>query len=154
MDSPRSPPRGARRGSCVVDRTTLHIPERKGNRLLVSFQNLLVNPRLGLLFAVPGTAETLRVHGIGELLADSTLSGRYAFQGKAALMVLAVRVAQCYFHCGKAFLRSAAWNPRTWPERIPVSFGAEIAEGLGLADGAGFAAELDRGVEERYRTDL
>lgn len=136
----------------IVDPGTLLIPERKGNRLLFSLQNLLVNPRVGLIFLLPGTAETLRVGGEAEIRDDAELCDSFTARGKSALVVTRVRVTECYFHCAKAFLRSELWKPETWPERMSISFGEEIAEEGGLR-GAD-VAEFDAGVRARYRTDL
>ena len=136
----------------VADANTLLIPERKGNRLIVSLQNVLANPDVGLIFLVPPTGETLRVHGRAELTDDLDLCEQFTERGQRALLVMRVRVTQVYFHCAKAFLRSRVWQPETWPAPVPVSFGAEIAEAGGLAptDVAGF----DQAVAGRYRTDL
>ncbi len=136
----------------VEDDTTLLIPERKGNKLVFSLSNVIANPRVALIFLLPGTDETLRVEGEAELLDDADLCNRFVERGRPALLVMRIRVKGCYFHCAKAFLRSELWKPATWPERMPVSFGAEIAENGGL--GAGEVAAFDAGVQGRYRTDL
>jgi PPOX class probable FMN-dependent enzyme len=138
----------------VEDPTTLLIPERKGNRLLMTLQNLLADDHVGLLFVVPGTNETLRVHGTCSLVVDDELCRSFTSRGRAALLVLRVEVAECFFHCGKAFLRGEVWDPASWPARVAVSFGEEIAENLKPTDEAGFVKDFDRGVAERYRTDL
>jgi uncharacterized protein len=134
------------------DDTTLLIPERPGNKLIFSLQNLLANARIGLIFLVPGTCETLRVSGEAEIRDDAELCDSFAARGRGALLVLRVRVAECYFHCAKAFLRSRLWHPETWPEKMSISFGEEIAEEGGLegADISGF----DAAVRRRYITDL
>jgi PPOX class probable FMN-dependent enzyme len=136
----------------VTDDRTLLIPERKGNKLVFSLSNVLANPRVGLIFLVPGTDETLRVQGEAELLDDAELCERFVERGRPAVLVVRIRVTGCYFHCAKAFLRSALWNPATWPARVAVSFGAEIAANGGLD--AGEIAAFDAAVQGRYRTDL
>jgi uncharacterized protein len=136
----------------VADPGTLLIPERKGNKLLFSLQNVLANPRVGLIFLVPGTSETLRIGGEAELLDDAQLCEAFTARGRPALLVMRVRVTQCYFHCAKAFLRSELWKPETWPAEIAVSFGAEIAEAGALSRES--IETFDAGVHERYRTDL
>jgi predicted pyridoxine 5'-phosphate oxidase superfamily flavin-nucleotide-binding protein len=128
------------------------IPERTGNRLVFSLQNILVNPRVGLIFLVPGTHETLRVGGEAEIRDDAELCDSFSARGKSALLVTRIRVTECYFHCAKAFLRSELWKPETWPERMTVSFGEEIAEEGGLD--AAEVARFDAGVRGRYETDL
>lgn len=136
----------------VVDERTLQMPERKGNKLVFSLQNLLVNPHVGLIFLVPGTGETLRVSGRAVLLDDAQLCASFPARGRSALLVTQINVSECYFHCAKAFLRSHLWQPDTWPEPINISFGREIAQKGGLP-----AAEIeafDRAVRGRYETDL
>ena len=136
----------------VEDSRTLLIPERKGNKLIFTLQNILANPKVGLIFLVPGTCETLRVQGTAELLDDAALCERLSMRGNRALLAIRVSVTECYFHCAKAFLRSDLWKPATWQEEMTISFGAEIAGSGGMAPEA--AQEFDRGVRERYKTDL
>jgi PPOX class probable FMN-dependent enzyme len=136
----------------VVDPHTLLIPERKGNKLIFSLQNILSNPKVGMIFLLPGTNETLRVGGEAELLDDRALCETFVERGKAALLVIRVRVTQAYFHCGKALLRSDLWNPTGWPARLNVSFGQEIAEEGGLRREQ--IDSFDAGVQQRYKTDL
>jgi PPOX class probable FMN-dependent enzyme len=136
----------------VEDEHTLLIPERKGNKLIFSLTNILANPAIGLVFMVPGTCETLRVQGHAELLDDAALCEKVYARGAKALLVIRVRVTECYFHCAKAFLRSDLWNPDTWPEKITISFGEEIAESGGMERAV--IDEFDRGVAGRYKTDL
>lgn len=136
----------------VVDERTLQMPERKGNKLVFSLQNLLGNPCVGLIFVVPGTGETLRVGGTASLLDDAGLCASFAERGKPALLVTQVRVRECYFHCAKAFLRGSLWRPDTWPEEMSISFGQEIAQRGGLAQGD--IEAFDHAVHDRYQTDL
>jgi PPOX class probable FMN-dependent enzyme len=136
----------------VIDERTLQMPERKGNKLVFSLQNLLVNPRAGLIFLVPGTGETLRVSGNATLLDDAELCTSFAARDKPALLVTRITVSECYFHCAKAFLRSGLWRPGTWSEEMSISFGREIAQQGGLP--AGDIDAFDRAVHGRYETDL
>ncbi len=136
----------------VEDSRTLLIPERKGNKLIFSLTHILENPHVGLIFLVPGTSETLRVQGTAELIDDANRRETLTARGSPALLVTRVTVTECYFHCAKAFLRSDLWNPGTWPEKMAISFGEEIAESGGLQREA--IAEFDRAVGERYQTDL
>lgn len=153
QNRPTVSPKGDRPGFVqVADSRTLLIPERKGNKLIFSLQNIIANPNVGLIFLVPGTCETLRVQGTAELLDDPDLREKLAARGGKALLVMRVTVEECYFHCAKAFLRSDLWKPETWQEKMTISFGEEISERGGIA--ANFIKEFDRGVGERYKTDL
>jgi PPOX class probable FMN-dependent enzyme len=136
----------------VTDSRTLLIPERKGNKLIFSLNHILENPQVGLIFLVPGTSETLRVHGKAELIDDPEQCATLAARGSPALLITRVTVTECYFHCAKAFLRSDLWKPETWPAKMAISFGEEIADGGGLQREA--IAEFDRAVGERYRSEL
>jgi uncharacterized protein len=136
----------------VEDERTLLIPERKGNKLAFSLQNIIDNPKVGLIFLVPGTCETLRVQGHAQLSDDAALCDRLGARGSRALLVMKVAVEACYFHCAKAFLRAQLWDAASWPETIRVSFGDEIAQRGGLARAA--VADFDAGVRTRYKTDL
>ncbi len=136
----------------VEDSRTLLIPERKGNKLIFSLTHILENPQVALIFLVPGTNETLRVQGTAELLDDADRRATLAARGSPALLITRVTVTECYFHCAKAFLRSDLWKPETWPEKMSISFGEEIAQSGGLQRET--IAEFDRAVGERYKTDL
>jgi uncharacterized protein len=150
---PTLSPKGDEPGFVQVENDrSLLIPERKGNKLIFSLQNILLNPRIGLLFMVPGTCETLRVQGRAELRDDPALCERLSARGSRALLVMQVAVEACYFHCANAFLRSSLWKAETWPEPFQVSFGKEIAQRGGLDEAAIDA--FDAGVQSRYKTDL
>jgi PPOX class probable FMN-dependent enzyme len=136
----------------VTDERTLLIPEQKGNKLIFSLRNILANPRVGLLFLVPGTEETLRVFGSAELTADPAILARLTQRGHPALLAIRVRVDTCFFHCAKAFKRSHLWQPETWPENLRVSFGKLLAPRLGGAEE--LEKSIDAMVEEDYKTGL
>lgn len=136
----------------VKDEQTLYLPERKGNKLIFSLQNILHNPSVGLLFIVPGTSETLRVQGVAELTADAELCQSLSLRGREALLVTVVKVTECYFHCAKSFLRGSIWQPQNWSEQVKVSFGEEIACNFKLDKDA--IEKFDAGVSEGYKTTL
>jgi hypothetical protein len=136
----------------IVDDRTLLIPERKGNKMILGLQNILATGRVALLFLVPGTEETLRVHGRAELTADPALLERLVERGQPALLAIRVHVERVFFHCAKAFKRSKLWQPATWPPNLRISFGNLLAKKLGA--GADAAAKIDAAIEEDYRTNL
>src|SRR5690606_38890469 len=111
-------PKGDRPGFvAVLDDTTIAIPDRPGNNRLDTWQNLLVNPAVGLIFLIPGMNETLRVNGAAKLTADAGLREQLAVDGRLPITVLVVSVKACYMHCAKAFMRSKLWAPESWPDR-------------------------------------
>jgi predicted pyridoxine 5'-phosphate oxidase superfamily flavin-nucleotide-binding protein len=107
---------------------------------------------VGLLFMIPGTSETLRINGSAELTADPLLLERLSARGKPAVLAIRVRVEECFFHCGKAFLRSQAWKPEAWAERKKISFGAMIAKRTG--GGEETVAAVDAAIDADYRDNL
>ena len=136
----------------VEDEGTLFIPERKGNRLCFSLTNILATGRVALIFLVPGTEETLRVHGRCELTDDPAILARLVERGQPALLAMRVTVEQCFFHCAKAFKRSHLWDASSWGEKYRVSFGKVMAPKL--SGGDELEKAIDEMVEENYRTEL
>jgi len=111
--SPRGDPPGFVR---VLDDRRLAIPDRPGNRLADSFTNLLINPRIGILFMVPGKEETLRIRGEARIVRDPALRETMAVDGKVPKLALVVHVTEAFVHCPKNMIRSHLWQPGTWPD--------------------------------------
>ncbi len=146
-------PKGDEPGFCrIEDDHTLVIPDRPGNKLAYGLQNILVNPRVGVIFMLPGTPETVRVNGTATLTCDPELLGRLSARGKPALLAIRIRVEECFHHCAKAFIRSKLWKPESWSERLKVSFGAMAVKRMKLPDDV--AAKFDAAVDEDYRSNL
>jgi uncharacterized protein len=146
-------PKGDQPGFVLVeDERTLFVPERKGNRMILSLQNILANPRVALLFMVPGTDETLRVQGRASLTAEPSVLERLTARGQPALLAIRLEVETCFFHCAKAFKRSQLWQPATWPERQRISFGRQLAPRLGGGDE--LARKIDDAIDADYRENL
>ena len=99
----------------VLDERRLVIPDRPGNRRLDGMRNLLANPRVGLIFLVPGRQETLRINGRACITRDPALLELCVAQGKTPAVAIGVEVEECFMHCAKAFLRSRLWAGDTWP---------------------------------------
>ncbi len=113
----------------VLDEETLAIPDRLGNNRLDTFQNLLIDPSIGLIFLVPGNGMTLRVSGTARLVRDPELCQRFVVQGKAPKLVVVVTVEHAFTHCTKCMTRSSLWEPEGWPDLAGVPTLAEaIAE--------------------------
>lgn len=146
-------PKGDGPGFVVVeDDKHLLIPDRPGNRLAYGHRNILANPRVGVLFLLPGTPETLRVNGRATLTVEAELLERLSARGKPAVLAIRVAVEEVFFHCAKAFLRAKLWRPDTWGERHSVSFGKMFAAARSAP--AQTAAAIDAAVEADYRDNL
>ena len=146
-------PKGDDPGFVVVsDAKTLLIPDRPGNKLAYGHQNMLANPRIGLLFMIPQTQETLRVNGSAELSCDETLLEQLAARGKPAILAIKVSVEECFFHCGKSMIRSKLWSPEDWGEQHKVSFG-EMYAARKKAD-ASIVERYDNAIAKDYRDNL
>lgn len=140
----------------VVDDNTLLIPERPGNKLLHGLGNILRSGRIGLLFVIPGTEETLRVNGTAALYEDKDICRQMASNGKPALLLIKVQVDECFFHCAKAFKRSKAWQPDDWQAPLKINFGEQIARNAvrGKVRRAAIAKAVDAAVKVDYKINL
>lgn len=119
----------------VLDDATLAIPDRRGNNRVDTLRNIAANPRLGLLFLVPGVRESLRVNGRARISTEPALLAAMPAQGKLPSSALVVAVEEVFFHCGKALIRSDLWNPeRHVPRGTIPPIGRIIAEQLGGID--------------------
>jgi uncharacterized protein len=115
--SPKGDPPGF---ALVLDDTTIAIPERPGNRRADGYQNILSNPHVGLIFLIPGRTETLRINGRARLVRDAPFFDAMVVKGHRPVLAVVVAIEQIFFHCPKAFLRSALWQPESWqPEALP-----------------------------------
>ena len=116
--SPKGGPPGFVR---VLDEHRLAWADYAGNNRLDSFQNLVTNASVALLFLIPGLDETLRVNGTAELVTDAALCEQFAVGSKPARVVVVVTVVEAYIHCAKALRRAALWSPDAWldPSELP-----------------------------------
>ena len=112
--SPRGDPPGFVR---VVDEHTLLIPDRRGNNRIDSLRNLVRDPRIALLFLIPGVGETMRINGRARISTDPKLTESFAINGKVPKCVLVVTVEKAYFQCTKAIIRSKLWDPASKVDR-------------------------------------
>jgi uncharacterized protein len=128
----------------VADEHTLLLPDRRGNHRLDSLKNVLHDPRVALLFMIPGVKETLRVNGIARISASPALLEGFVVDGKAPRSVLVIKVQKVFFQCGRALIRSQLWsNERpvlTQPLPTPGSI-LQVLSGEGV-DGQAYDAAL------------
>ena len=148
---PDASPRGDAPGFVkVVDAHRLHLPDRPGNNRLDSLENMLANPRVGLLFLVPRRLETLRVNGTARLLTDPALLAEHAVRGKPARAVIEITAGSVYFQCGKAVVRSGLWQQERWPSIAGLATFAEaLVDQIKLADKAAVEERLELSYRDR-----
>lgn len=110
-------PRGDRGAVArVLDDRTIALPDRRGNDRIDSLENLLADPRLGLLFLIPGSGITIRVNGRARVTVDAAFCDSFAIEGKAPRSVLVIRVAEVYFQCARAVMRAGLWEAESRPD--------------------------------------
>lgn len=146
-------PRGDEPGFVrVADDRTLLIPDRRGNNRIDSLRNILADPRVGLLFLVPGLNETLRVNGRAVIDTDPMLCESFAVDGKAPKSVLVVTIETVFFQCARALLRSRLWDPVAQVPRASLpSVGSLLAEASAGREGGD---AYDRSLAERIPKSL
>jgi uncharacterized protein len=147
--SPRGDPPGFVR---VIDEHTLVIPDRRGNNRIDSLRNLVRDPRVALLFLIPGVGETMRIIGRARICTDPKLTESSAMNGKVPKCVLVVTVEKAYFQCTKAIIRSKLWDPASKVDRetLPTP-GSIIAQ---LTEGKMGGPEHDRQAPERIKETI
>jgi uncharacterized protein len=147
--SPRGDPPGFVR---VVDEHTLLIPDRRGNNRIDSLRNLVRDPRIALLFLIPGVGETMRINGHARISTDPKFTESFAMNGKVPKCVLVVTVEKAYFQCTKAIIRSKLWDPASKVDRktLPTP-GSILAEVTGGKMGG---PEHDRLAPERVKQTI
>lgn len=105
----------------VPDGKTLLLPERRGNNRADSLRNLIADPRIALLFFVPGIGETLRVNGRATISVDPDLLQMFALGNARPKCVLVVTVEAVYFQCARAMLRSDLWRTTADLSAVPTA---------------------------------
>ena len=136
----------------LLDDRTLLIPDRPGNNRIDGMKNILANPRVGIIFMVPGANETYRVNGSAKISIDPALLSRFVVRDKQPLAVIVVTVETAFSHCPKAFVRATLWgagNKR--PDGVPTH-----GDFAAFRDGADetYAAKYDAEYAERIPDEL
>ena len=147
--SPRGDPAGFVR---VVDAKTVMIPDRRGNNRIDTLRNLVRDPRVSLLFLVPGVGETLRINGRAAISVDPDLCASFDMNGKTPRSVIVVTAERVYFQCQKALARSRLWDPEARIERTELPSAGDILQGLSKNDFDGDA--YDKNYPERLKKTI
>ncbi|MCA0319383.1 MAG: pyridoxamine 5'-phosphate oxidase family protein [Proteobacteria bacterium] len=135
----------------VLDDRTLLMPDRRGNNRIDSLLNVVRDPRVGLLFFVPGVNETLRVNGRARITADAGLLERYAMDGKTPRTALVVTVEAVYFQCSRALHRSKLWDASLHRIRTELPSPGQMLKG---AQASFDAVTYDTALDARQKSTL
>lgn len=147
--SPRGDPAGQLMR--VLDEKTIAIPDRRGNNRLDTLRNIVADPRVGLLFLLPGINETLRINGRARLTTDEALRASFAIDGKSPVTVVVVSIEAVYFQCARALMRSALWDGSKQVARGDVPTAGEMTR---AADKTFDAATYDAALLPRQKASL
>jgi uncharacterized protein len=146
-------PRGDAAGFVrIADDRTLMIPDRRGNNRIDSLRNIVRDPRVALLFLIPGVGETLRVDGRATLSIDPELAAGFVVNGKTPQCVVVVVVEHVFYQCTKAIIRSQLWDPSRHVDRKTLPTAGQILAGVTAGRLGG--AEHDKGHAERTLAKL
>jgi PPOX class probable FMN-dependent enzyme len=143
--SPRGDPAGFVR---ILDERTLLLPERPGNRIADTLTNLLRDPRIGLLFLLPGIGDTFRVNGTAQLVDDPGLLVPCAVEGAVPRLGILVAIEEAYTQCSKALIRSELWNSERHIDRADLPTNGEVLRSVRQDDFD--AARYDEERAARY----
>ena len=135
----------------LLDDRTLLIPDRPGNNRIDGMRNLLINPKVGIIFMVPGSNETYRVTGSARISTDPELLKRFEVRGKPPRVVMVVAVDEAFNHCPKAFMRAKLWDTKERPSGAPSH--GDFAAARDGKDAA-YAKAYNEKYAERLKTEL
>ena len=110
------------------------------------------NNNVGVIFIAPNMRETLRVKGQAVISREPALLQELAAKGKPALLATRITIDECFFHCGKAFIRSSFWKPESWPAGAKANIGKQIA--ARVKAGEDLAQSVEEGLLESYESEL
>lgn len=136
----------------IGDGKTLMMPDRRGNNRVNSLRNIVRDPRVALLFLIPGSGSTLRVNGRAQVSADAELLASFKIDGKTPRSVIVMTVNEIYFQCARAIVRSDLWNPdkRVDPATLPTP-GQILAD---MSENRVGGEDYDKAWPERARRSL
>ncbi|MFC5481303.1 pyridoxamine 5'-phosphate oxidase family protein [Massilia suwonensis] len=132
----------------IVDEHTLLLPERRGNNRIDSLRNVIADPRVGLLFLIPGIGETMRVRGRAEICVAPDLLDSFAVDGKRPICVLRIAVEKVFFQCARSILRSGLWREEADTSSVPTPGAMLAALTAGGIDGPAYDSALPKRQRE------
>jgi PPOX class probable FMN-dependent enzyme len=146
-------PRGDAHGLVrIADETTLLMPDRRGNNRIDSLRNILRDPRVALMFLIPGSNNALRINGQAHLTADAAMLESFAVEGAKPRSVIVIAVQEVYFQCARAILRAGLWDAASQARAEGLPTPGQILAGMTAGEVGGEA--YDREWPERARTTM
>jgi PPOX class probable FMN-dependent enzyme len=136
----------------VADETTLMMPDRKGNNRADSLKNILRDPRVALLFLLPGHGNCIRVNGEAAISIDADLKASFAVEGHEPRSVIVIRTRAVYFQCARAIVRSGLWSPQSHVDAAKLPTTGEML--AALSGGSAGGPDYDRQWENRAQESL
>ncbi|MGB0659521.1 MAG: pyridoxamine 5'-phosphate oxidase family protein [Mangrovicoccus sp.] len=124
--------------------TQLALPDWRGNDRIDSLRNIALDGRVSLMFMVPGKTNVIRINGRAFVTADAELCASFAFKGKEPRTVIVIDIAEIYFQCARALIRSQLWGAQ-YDEPLPSP--GQILAGLTQGEVGGEA--YDKAWPER-----
>ncbi|MGL4813216.1 MAG: pyridoxamine 5'-phosphate oxidase family protein [Beijerinckiaceae bacterium] len=150
--SPRGDPAGFVR---LLDKNTLAIPDRRGNNRIDSLRNIVRDPRVALLFMIPGIGETMRVNGRAVISTDPALRESFTMAGKVPQTVILVTAERVYPQCQKALARSKLWDPAGHLERTALPTVGQMMQAIAARQNSSFdGAAYDAAYPERLKQTI
>lgn len=136
----------------IVDPKTLMMPDRRGNNRVDSLRNIVRDPRIALLFLIPGVGSTLRINGRAHVSIDAALCESFLTEGKAPRSVVVMEIDEVYFQCARAIVRSDLWNPAKHLSAKDLPSPGQILASMSESKVGG--EEYDRAWPERAQKSL
>ncbi|MDP3748139.1 MAG: pyridoxamine 5'-phosphate oxidase family protein [Phenylobacterium sp.] len=127
----------------IEDERTVLMPDRRGNNRCDSLRNIVRDPRVALLFLIPGSGNTLRINGRAEISVAPELLASFSVKGQSPRSVVVITVESVYFQCARAIVRSELWNPEKHVDPTSLPTAGQILAELSQArvGGAAYDAE-------------
>jgi len=135
----------------VLNESTLAIPDRRGNNRLDTLRNIVADPRVALLFLIPGISEALRINGQASITTDPALIDSFAISDRKPATVILVEINAVYFQCARALMRSKLWDPSSHVESSDVPTAGQMTRS---ADPDFDAESYDAELAERQKSTL
>ena len=95
----------------VEDARTLLMPDWRGNNRVDSLSNIVRDPRVALMFLIPGSNTAMRVNGRAVVAIEAGLLDRFEMDGRHPRSVIVVTIDEVYSQCARALIRADLWNP-------------------------------------------